>query len=323
MNRRLIACAALALQGALLSGGPALAQSFPSKPIRIMIPFSAGGTTDILGRTLAIPLAEALGQQVIVENRPGAGGVIGADAVAKAPPDGHTFGIFNTTHAVTPFVMKLPYDAVKDFAGVSLIILVPGLMSASPTLPATNVREIIDYARKNPGKLSYALPGSLTSGHLSMELLKQMTGVDIVAIPYKGAAPAFADLMSGQVQLIINSPPSSLPHVRSGKLRAIATTGATRSAGLPEIPTIAESGFPGFDTVEWYGMFTHGKAPREAVERMSREVAKVVATQAFRERMLTLGAEAKSSAPDEYDRFVHAEMQRWGKLAKDLNLKPD
>ncbi len=315
-----IGCGLVALAAAFA----AAAQTFPTKPIRIIAPFAAGGTTDILSRAIAPRLAEALGQQVIVENRPGAAGVIGAEVVAKSAPDGHTLGMINSTHAVTPFVMKsLPYDAVNDLAAVTLVALVPGLLTSTMSVPARTVKEVIDLARSKPGHYSYVLPGSLTSGHLSMELLKNMTGVDIVAIPYKGAAPAFMDLISGQVHFMINSPPSSMPHIKAGKLRPIATTAAKRSSAFPDVPTIAESGFPGYDTCEWYGLFTHGKAPKEAVLRISQEVGKIIRTPELTERMLSLGAEPSPNSPEEFTAFVKAEMEKWGTLAKKIGLRAE
>ncbi|MFN0305817.1 MAG: Bug family tripartite tricarboxylate transporter substrate binding protein, partial [Burkholderiales bacterium] len=208
-----------------------VAQAFPTKPIRIIVTFAAGGTTDILARAIAPRLAEVLGQQVIVENRPGAAGVIGADVVAKAPPDGHTLGMFASSHAVTPFVMKsLPYDPVNDLAAVTLAAIVPGLLTSTMSVPATTLKEVLELAKSKPGYFSFGVPGSLTSGHLSMELLKNLTGVDMVAVPYKGAAPAFMDLISGQLHFMISSPPSSMPHIKAGKLRPIATTAAKRSS---------------------------------------------------------------------------------------------
>ncbi|MFM9883597.1 MAG: Bug family tripartite tricarboxylate transporter substrate binding protein [Burkholderiales bacterium] len=315
-----IGCGLVALAGSSATA----AQTFPAKPIRIIAPFAAGGTTDILSRAVAPRLAEALGQQVIVENRPGAAGVIGAEAVAKSAPDGHTLGMINSTHAVTPFVMKsLPYDAVNDLAAVTLVALVPGLLTSTISVPARTVKEVIELAKSKPSHYSYGLPGSLTSGHLSMELLKNMTGVDIVAIPYKGAAPAFMDLISGQVHFMINSPPSSMPHIKAGKLRPIATTAAKRSSAFPDVPTIAESGFPGYDTCEWYGLFTHGKAPKEAILRISQEVGKIIRTPELTERMLSLGAEPSPNSPEEFTAFVRAEMEKWGTLAKTIGLKAE
>ncbi len=299
------------------------AQSFPTKPIRIIVPFSAGGTTDILSRAIAPRLAEALGQQVLVENRPGAAGVIAADVVAKAAPDGHTLGMIASTHAVTPFVMKLPYDAANDLAAVTLVAMVPGLLSATMSVPAHTVKDVIELAKAKPGFYSYGLPGSLTSGHLSMELLKNMTGVDITAIPYKGAAPAFFDLISGQLHYMINSPAGTIPHIKAGKLRPIATTAAKRSSAFPDVPTIAESGFPGYDTCEWYGLFTSGKAPREAVLRISQEVGKIIRSPELAERMLSLGAEPSPNTPEEFTRFVRSEMDKWGTLAKKIGLKAE
>src|SRR5438128_9032449 len=221
---------------------PASAQ-YPTKPIRIIVPFAAGGTTDLLSRAVGAKLAAALGQPVIADNRPGAGGVIGTEIVAKAPPDGHTIGMLISTHAVNPFVMKsLPYDSINDFTPITLVALVPGILSANANLPVRSVQEMVQLVKSKPGQFNYGLPGSMTSGHLSMELLKLIAGLGVVAVSYKGGAPAAADLAAGQVQFMINSPPTVLPFVKAGKVRALAVTGAQRSPGLRDRPTIREAG---------------------------------------------------------------------------------
>src|SRR5438105_835016 len=302
----------------------AFAQDYPSKPIRIIVTFAAGGTSDLLSRAVGAKLAAVLGQQVITDNRPGAGSVIGTDMVAKAPPDGYTIGMLISTHAVNPFVMKnLPYDSVNDFAPITLVAIVPGILSVNAGLPVRSVQEMVQLVRSKPGQFNYGLPGSMTSGHLSMELLKVIAGLDMVAVAYKGGAPAAADLASGQVQFMINSPPSVLPFVKAGKVRALAVTGAQRSPGLPEVPTIRESGFPDYETYEWYGLFAPAKVPNEIIARLAREVAAIVRDPELRERMLVQGAELVGNSPDEFGQFVRSEMAKWGGLAKRLNLRAD
>ncbi len=300
----------LALAAAsLVLSATALAQ-YPTKPIRIIVPFAVGGTTDLLSRAVGAKLAAALGQPVIADNRSGAGGVIGTEIVAKAPPDGHTIGMLISTHAVNPFVMKsLPYDTINDFTPITLVAIVPGILSANASLPVRSVQEMVQLVRSKPGQFNYGLPGSMTSGHLSMELLKVIAGLDMVAVPYKGGAPAAADLAAGQVQFMINSPPSVLPFVKSGKVRALAVTGAQRSPGLPDLPTIRESGFPDYETYEWYGLFAPAKTPKEIVARLGQEVAKILTDPELRERMLVQGAELVGNSPEA--------------LARRLNLRVD
>jgi tripartite-type tricarboxylate transporter receptor subunit TctC len=302
----------------------AFAQDYPSKPIRIIVTFAAGGTSDLLSRAVGAKLAAVLGQQVITDNRPGAGSVIGTDMVAKAPPDGHTIGMLISTHAVNPFVMKnLPYDTINDFAPITLVAIVPGILSVNAGLPVRNVQEMVQLVRSKPGQFNYGLPGSMTSGHLSMELLKVIAGLDMVAVAYKGGAPAAADLASGQVQFMINSPPSVLAFVKAGKVRALAVTGAQRSPGLPDVPTIRESGFPDYETYEWYGLVAPAKVPKEIVARLAQEVARILKDPELRERMLVQGAELVGNSPEEFGQFVRTEMDKWGGLAKRLNLRAD
>ncbi|HUQ73276.1 MAG TPA: tripartite tricarboxylate transporter substrate binding protein [Burkholderiales bacterium] len=302
----------------------AFAQDYPTKAIRIVVTFAAGGTADLLSRAVGAKLAAVLGQPVITDNRPGGGSVIGTDILAKAPPDGYTIGMLISTHAVNPFVMKnLPYDSVNDFAPITLVAMVPGILSVNAGLPVRNVQEMVQLVKSKPGQYNYGLPGSMTSGHLSMELLKVMAGLDMVAIAYKGGAPAAADLASGQVQFMINSPPTVLAFVKAGKVRALAVTAAQRSPGLPDVPTIRESGFPDYDTYEWYGLFAPARVPKEIVARLAQEVSKIVKDAELRERMLSQGAELVGNSPDEFGGFVRAEMERWGGLAKRLNLRAD
>src|SRR2546427_11628845 len=262
---------------------PASAQS-PTKPIRIIVPFAVGGTTDLLSRAVGAKLALALGQPVIADNRSGASGGIGTETLAKAPPDGHTIGMLISTHAVNPFVMtNLPYDSINDFTPITLVALVPGILSANASLPVNSVQEMVQLVKSKPGQFNYGLPGSMTSGHLSMELLKLIAGLDMVAVSYKGGAPAAADLAAGQVQFMINSPPTVLPFVKAGKVRALAVTGAQRSPGLPDLPTIRESGFPDYETYEWYGLFAPARTPKEIVARLGQEIARILKDPELRE----------------------------------------
>ncbi len=319
-----VVCARLIAAVAACAAIGSWAQPYPTKPIRIIVTFAAGGTSDILSRAVGAKLAAALGQPVITDNRPGAGSVIGTESLAKASPDGHTIGMLISTHAVNPFVMKsLSYDTINDFTPITLVAIVPGILSANASLPVRSVQEMVQLVRSKPGQFNYGLPGSMTSGHLSMELLKLIAGLDMVAVPYKGGAPAAADLAAGQVQFMINSPPSVLPFVKAGKVRALAVTGAQRSPGLPDLPTIRESGFPDYETYEWYGLFAPAKAPKEIVARLGQEVAKILKDPELRERMLVQGAELVGNSPEEFGRFVRAEMDKWGALARRINLRVD
>src|SRR5438034_836980 len=244
----------LALAVSFAAAAIPVSAQYPTKPIRIIVPFAAGGTTDILSRAVGAKLAAVLGQPVIADNRPGASGVIGSEIVAKASPDGYTIGMLISTHAVNPFVIKsLPYDTINDFTPITLVAIVPGILSANASLPVRSVQEMVQLVRSKPGQFNYGLPGSMTSGHLSMELLKVIAGLDMVAVSYKGGAPAAADLAAGQVQFMINSPPTVLPFVKAGKVRALAVTGAQRLPALPDLPTSRYWCFPAYETDEWWG----------------------------------------------------------------------
>ena len=304
--------------------GAAGADDFPSKPIRLLVPYSPGGTTDVLGRILAQKFKDSLGQQVIVDNRPGAFETIAADIVAKSSPDGYTLGLFLSPYAVNPSVLKkMPYDTLRDFAPVTLVVIVPGVMVMHPGVSARSLQELVALAKAKPGSLNYASPGPLTSGHLSMELLKSMAGIDITHIPYKGSAPAVLDLIAGQIQLVITGPASTLQNIAAGRVKPIATTGAQRSKSLPEIPTIAESGFPGYETYEWYGIFVPAQTPRPVVDRLQREVAKILQSPDMQKRMQALYLDPIGSSPEEFSRFVRQEIQKMGSLVKKIGMQAD
>jgi len=300
------------------------AQNYPTRPIRWIVPIPAGATADMITRLVAQKVNEAWGQQVIVDNRPGGAFVIGSDIVAKGNPDGHTVGTLLTPHIVNPFVLKdLPYDTLRDFTPVTLMVIVPGVMTMNPKVPAKNLKEVIALAKAMPSSLNYGSPGPLTSGHLSMEMLKLTAGINIQHVPYKGGAPAIADLIAGQVQFLISGPPGVLAHINSGRLKAIATTATKRSPGLPNTPTFAESGVPGFDTYEWYGVFAPGKLPKDVLAKLSREIARVIKLPDMSEKLSAQGAIPVGNTSDEFAAFVRREMDTWGKVAQQVGLKPD
>ena len=310
--------------GLLLAAGASHAESYPDRAIRFVVPYPPGGTTDVLARLVGQKLSEAWGQPVIVDNRPGGVAVIGSDVVAKATPDGYTIGMFLTPHAVNPFIMSnLPYDTQRDFAPVSLVAIVPGILSMNPSVPAQNLQDIVALAKAKPGLLNYASPGPITSGHLSMELLKHMAGIEIRHVPYKGGAPALTAVMANEVQLFISGPPNVLPQIRAGRLKAIAVTTAARLPALPDLPTVAEQGFPGYDTYEWYGVFAPGKTPAPVLEKLSREIARLIKLPQVSERISAQGAEPQGNSRAEFDKFVRNEMSKWGTLAKRIGLRPD
>jgi tripartite-type tricarboxylate transporter receptor subunit TctC len=316
-------CAPIVLAAAVQAWG-ADAQNYPVRPIRWIVPVPAGATTDIVSRLVAQKINESWGQPVIVDNRPGGAFVIGSDVIAKAQPDGYTIGTLLTPHIVNPFVMKdLPYDTRRDFTPVSLMVIVPGVLTMHPGVPAATLKDIIALAKSKPGTLNYGSPGPLTSGHLSMEMLKLTAGIDIQHVPYRGGAPAIADLIAGQIQFLISGPPGVLQHIKSGRLKAIATTAAKRSPGLPDTPTFAESGLPGFDTYEWYGVFAPGKMPADILARLSREIARIIKLPDMSEKLAAQGAIPVGDTSVEFAAFVAREMGVWGKVAQQVGLKPD
>jgi tripartite-type tricarboxylate transporter receptor subunit TctC len=300
------------------------AQRYPTHPIRWIVPIPPGATADIITRLVAARLSEALGQQVVVDNRPGGVFTVGSEIVAKAQPDGHTIGTLLTPHVVNPFVTKnLPYDTERDFTPVSLLVIVPGVMTMYPGVGANTLKDVIALAKAKPGQLNYASPGPLTSGHLSMELLKLQAGIDITHIPYKGGAPAIIDLVGGRVQFLISGPPGVLPHIKAGRLKPIAVTAAKRSPGLPDTPTFQESGMPGFDTYEWYGVFAPGNLPKSILAKLSTEIARIIKLPEMSERLASQGALPVGNTSDEFAAFVKREMATWGKVAQKVGLKPD
>ena len=323
MAARWVRCFALAFAALASIAMPAQAQTYPTKPIRLVVPFPAGGTTDILARAVAQKLSETLGQQVIVDNRPGAGGNIGSELVARSAPDGYTLLMGTVgTHAINVSLYpKLPYDPVKDFTPIVLMAGVPNVLVVNPSLPARSVSELIAYAKANPGKLNFASSGSGTSIHLSGELFKVLTGVQMTHVPYKGSAPALTDLVGGQVQLMFDNLPSSLAFIKAGKLRALAVTSKTRAAALPDVPTMVEAGVPDFEASSWFGILAPAGTPRDIVVRINAEVAKWLATPDAREKLAGQGAIAAGGAPEDFARHIASETAKWARVVKASGAK--
>ena len=302
-----------------------LAQAYPSKPIRIVVPVATGGIADYYSRVIGAKLHEAWGQPVLVENRPGGGGNIGSDIVAKSPPDGYTLVMgFLGTHAVNPFLFaKMPYDPQRDFVAVAMVIEAEGLLAVHPSVPIHTVADLLAMARSQPGELSYASGGIGTASHLAGELFKSMTGTFMVHIPYKGNAPAITDLIGGQTQLTFATLPTVIPHVRAGKLRGVAVIGSSRSAAAPDLPTIAEAGVPGFSVNNWIGLFAPAGTPPEIVRRLNLEVMRIMQLPEIRRRMDVEGERHSPNTPDQFAGFVRAEAAKWGKVVKDAGLKAE
>jgi tripartite-type tricarboxylate transporter receptor subunit TctC len=321
MRQTWIRLASIAL---LACAASASAQQYPTRPIRWIVPVPAGSTTDIVTRLVAQKMNEAWGQQVVVDNRPGGVFTVGSEIIAKAQPDGYTIGTLLTPHVVNPFVLKnLPYNTERDFTPVSLMVIVPGVMTMFPGVGANNLKDVIAIAKSKPGALNFGSPGPLTSGHLSMEMLNLAAGIKITHIPYKGGAPAIIDLIAGRIQFMISGPPGVLPHIKSGRLKPIATTAAKRSPGLPDTPTFIESGLPGFDTYEWYGVFAPGNMPRAVLVKLSQEIGRIIQLPDMSDKLAAQGAVPVGNSADEFNRFVKGEMNTWGKLAQKIGLKPD
>jgi len=310
---------------ALLAVSVASAQSWPSKPIRWVVPFAPGGTTDILARTISEKLTIALGKPVIVENNPGAGGGVGAVQTAKAAPDGYTImGGTISTHAINASLYKaLPYDPVKDFAPITLIARVPNLLVVNPDVPAKNVRELIALMKANPGKYSFASSGNGTSQHLSGELFKSMAGVDMQHIPYKGSPPALQDVVSGQVTMTFDNITTAWPLAKAGKLRALAVTTARRSPIAPDVPTLAEAGLAGYEIGSWQGVFAPAGTPADIVKRLNVEIVKIINMPDVREKLVNLGAEPVGDTPDEFAALVKSEGAKWAAVVKQSGARVD
>ena len=310
---------------AALAGAATLSfgQVFPEKPIRFVVGFTPGGPSDILARALGQKLGERWNQQVVIENRPGAGGNIAAEAVAKSAPDGYTWLLGNNSILATnqSLYRQLGYDPVKDFAPVSLVAVQPNILVVNPEVPANSVADLISLARKHPGKLNYASSGSGAAAHLAGELFKTMAGVDLVHVPYKGAQPALTDVIAGQVQVMFATSASVIPFIKAGKLRALAVTTAARSASVPELPTVSEAGVPGFEAITWHGVVVPAATPAPLIERLNRDIVGVLRMPDLRERLAALGAEVIAGTPAEFADYIASEIPKWAKVVRDSGAR--
>ena len=323
--KRVILAIAIGGVAALAVTFDALAQAYPAKTVRIVVPFAAGSTTDILGRTVAQKLNERLGQQFIVDNRPGAGGNIGSDVVAKAAPDGYTLLVSaaSTLAINASLYSNMPYDTATAFAPLSRIAMVTNVLVVHPSLPAKSVKELIAFAKARPGQLNFASGGSGGTAHLSGELFKTLAGIDMVHVAYKGGSAAMPDVLGGFVPLIFDGLPQSLPYIKAGRLRALGVTTAKRSPALPDVPTIAEAGVPGYEAVAWFGAVAPARTPREIVIKLNTEIVGILNSPDVRERLAAQGAETAPTTPDEFAAFIKEEMVKWAKVIKATGARAD
>ena len=295
---------------------------YPSKPVRLIVPFAPGGSNDIMARLVAQKFSEALGQQVVVDNRAGGSGIIGTDLAAKAQPDGYTLLMMSLTLAVNPSLYKkLPYNTEKDLAPVTLVASAPLMLVVHPSIPAKSVKEFVAFAQANPGKLNFGSGGPGTTPHLAGEMLKMMTKVQMTHVPYKGGGPALADLIGGQIQLMLENIPSTLPHVKAGRLRALALSGLKRSPLVPDLPTLDEAGLKGYEIVGWNGLFVPAGTPQNIIAYVHGLTVKALAQPDVKERLATLGAEGVGNTPEQFRAFLKAEIAKWARVVKEAGLK--
>ena len=301
----------------------ALAQSFPNKPIRIIVAYTPAGATDILARAVGQKMSETFGQPVVIENRPGANGNIGTDVAAKATPDGHTLLMVTAgTHGINPSLYrKLPWDAVKDFAPVSLVAMVPNIFVVNNSVPAKSLKEFVAYLKANPNKFNYGSPGNGSTAHLSMELFKTMTGTTMQHIPYKGSAGVLTDVMGGQIIATMDNMPPYLPQVKAGKIRALAVSTPKRSPAVPDVPTVAEAGVPGYSSGAWFGLVAPAGTPKTAVDKLAAETQRILKLPDVNERLSALGAEPVGDTPAQFAAHIKSEIAKWAKVIKDANVE--
>jgi len=309
---------------AVLASTACPAQKYPDRPVRVLVPFPAAGGTDILARLFLQKVSERLGANFVIDNRAGAGGTIGTEIVAKAPPDGYTILVCSSSHTINPSVYKkLGYDPIRDFAPVTMLASGPGLLVVHPSVPARNVKELIALAKAKPGQLIYASAGNGTPPHLAAELFKSMAGIDMVHIPYKGNVPAFVDLISGAVQVSFPTITSGLPQVRAGKLRGLGVTSKERSSVMPEVPTIAESGLPGYESTTWYGMLAPAGTPATIVRTLHDQMVAVLKLEDIREKLLVQGLEPVGNTPAEFSSIIASELTKWRKVVAAAGMKAE
>ncbi|WP_066730886.1 tripartite tricarboxylate transporter substrate binding protein [Cupriavidus sp. D384] len=323
MKRNLIgACAALAAAGVTF-GTAAQAQdgSYPNRPIMLVVSAAAGGTTDLAARLISEPLSKALGQSVVVDNKPGGNGTIAAQAVQRAKPDGYTLLVqYSGYHVITPLLTKTAWDPVKDFQPVANLLSAPQVLVVRPGLPVKSLKELVTYAKANPNKLNYASSGNGSLQHVSTELLNQMAGIQITHVPYKGTGPAMTDLLGGNVDMTITTPPPLMGHIAAGKLRPLVVTSKTRLESLKDVPSAPEAGYPDLDVSSWFAMYAPAGTPKAVVDKLTTEIEKIMKTEAFRKKAEELGAEAKYMNPQQLDQYQKAELQRWAKVIKSANI---
>jgi tripartite-type tricarboxylate transporter receptor subunit TctC len=314
--------ALLCLGWSMTAAHYAHAQStYPARPIRLIVPSAPGGGTDITARVIAPKLSEQLGQQIVIENRAGAGSMIGGEAVARAPADGYTLLMGISTLAINPAIYKkVPYDALRDFAPISQVVSLPNIPVAHPSLPVRNVKELISLGKSRPRQLNYASAGVGTSPHLSMELFLIMTGLQVVHIPYKGSGQGIVDVVAGQISLMMPSILTGLPHAKSGRLRSFGVTGAKRAAGAPDVPTIAEAGVPGYEATQWFGVLAPARTPADIINRLHREIVTVVNSPDMRERLVADGADPVGSSPAEFQAYIRSETDKWAKVVRQARI---
>jgi tripartite-type tricarboxylate transporter receptor subunit TctC len=302
--------------------GAVSAQTFPTRAIRAIVPYAPGGSTDVVTRVLAPRMSEILGQQVIVENRPGGSSTIGLDIAAKSQPDGHTVGIANLTFCANPsLIKKMPFDSEKDLLPVSFMSLVTFALAVHPSVPAKTVRDLVGLAKAQPGTLNYASAGNASANHLATERFNSVTGIKMTHVPYKGGGPAVISLLSGETALLFATIPSSVQHFKTGKLRALGVSSLKRNVALPDIPTIAEAAVPGFEANEWNGALVPAGTPRAVIDRLYQAVAKSIAIPEVRERIIALGAEPVGSTPEEFSAFIRREFSAWSKIIREVGIK--
>jgi tripartite-type tricarboxylate transporter receptor subunit TctC len=306
---------------ALTTTGPA--QEYPTKPVRLIVPFPPGGSNDIVARMIATQLGERWGKQVVVDNRGGAGGVIGTDLAAKAPPDGYTLVVVSIAHAVNPWLYKLTYDPVKSFTPVAILATGPNVLTVNPGLPVHSVKELVALAKQKPGELQYASAGVGTFQHLGSELFKIMAGVDLMHVPFKGGGPAMIDVIGGHTKILFSSLVQALPHIRAGKLRALGTGGSTRVSVLPDVPTIAEAGVPGYEAVNWWGIAAPAGTPQPIVDRLHKELTAVLASPVTQKQFSSEGAEVVQMSSAEFGAFMVRELQKWERVVKEGGIKAE
>lgn len=310
---------------AFVATSAAAQAQYPAKPVRLVVPYPPGGGNDTLARLFGQKLTEALGQQIVVENRPGAGTIIGTALVAKSPPDGYTLLLSSiATHAFSPHLYSKPgYDPVRDFSPITLLVIAPTLLVVNPALPVKSLKELVALAKKRPGQLEFASAGTGSSAHMLGEVFKGLARIDIIQVPYKGGAPAIIGTISGEAQMMLDPAASVLPHVKSARLRALAVARASRLPDLPDIPTFAEAGMPDYTAAAWYSMHAPAKTPPEIIARLHKELARILASPDIKDRLRDLGSDGVGNSPEEFAKFVAAESARYGKLIKELGLKAD